>query len=169
MPVALRAELVLISSPPTSIASDSAPDVQEQTRRDASLSYKTWIEQEQRKFDILVVNIWGLWKRTGCMAAMDKRLELGQSSFLRLPSCLALEIPCCWKLLPEVYLGILYANKYAEHTPLLWTTRIFEVNFLLLGRTNWERITKHIPIFGGPKILLGKKCITYSGYSGPSK
>ena len=52
------------------------------------------------------------------------------------------QIGCRWKLLPEVFLGILYAKKYAWHIPLLWTTRIFWVIFCcFLGRTNWERIT----------------------------
>ena len=35
------------------------------------------------------------------------------------------DLPCRWKLLPEIFLGILCAKKYAQHIPLLWTTRIF--------------------------------------------
>ena len=44
--------------------------------------------------------------------------------------------------LETITLGVLYAQNYAEHVRLLWTTRIVYVLFCcLLGRPNWEIIT----------------------------
>ena len=48
-------------------------------------------------------------------------------------------IPCRWKLLPEVFLGMLYAKK-TEHIPVLWGAPNTSGNFCLLIPTDWGRV-----------------------------
>ena len=51
-------------------------------------------------------------------------------------------LPCRWKLLPEEFLGRLYANKiYITYSFIVDNPNILGNFCCLLGRNDWERIT----------------------------
>ena len=73
----------------------------------------------QESFEVMfILRILGLFDFWTCFElalthTLQSKLNI---AFLRLPPPprdMTTKIPCRWKLLPEVFLGMLYANKYA--------------------------------------------------------